>query len=42
MPILRYDPSMAPRWNEFVANSANATFLHDRRYMDYHADRFMD
>ena len=42
MPILRYDPSMAQRWNEFVRFSANATFLHDRRYMDYHADRFTD
>lgn len=29
-------------WNEFVAKSKNGTFLFDRRFMDYHADRFHD
>jgi len=29
-------------WNEFVAKSKNATFLLDRRYMDYHQERFTD
>lgn len=29
-------------WNEFVDRSKNATFLHDRRYMEYHEDRFED
>lgn len=29
-------------WNEFVAKSKNGTFLFDRRFMDYHADRFQD
>ena len=29
-------------WNEFVAQSKNGTFLFDRRFMDYHADRFQD
>lgn len=33
---------MAAEWNDFVAASRNATFLFDRRYMDYHADRFSD
>lgn len=33
---------MEAEWNSFAARSVNATFLFDRRYMDYHADRFAD
>ena len=33
---------MASRWNEFVKQSRNGTFLHQRGYMDYHSDRFED
>lgn len=40
--IERYDQSRRREWNEFVARSRNATFLFDRDYMDYHADRFAD
>lgn len=29
-------------WDQFVRESANATFLLERGYMDYHADRFPD
>ena len=29
-------------WNQFVAQSKNGTFLLDRRYMDYHQERFTD
>ncbi len=40
--IRRYTPEYADEWNQFVAQSKNGTFLFDRRYMDYHADRFND
>lgn len=40
--VLRYDGSMKSKWNSFVANSINGTFLFDRNYMDYHSDRFTD
>ena len=40
--IQRYNPSMAETWNRFVSQSKNGTFLFDRGYMDYHADRFQD
>ena len=40
--IKRYTPDKTDEWNEFVAQSKNGTFLFDRRYMDYHADRFHD
>jgi hypothetical protein len=29
-------------WNAFVATARNATFLHDRRFMDYHSHRFTE
>ena len=37
-----YTPDEAECWNELVAQSRNGTFLFDRRYMDYHSDRFAD
>ena len=40
--IVRYSAERADEWNAFVAASKNGTFLFDRRYMDYHADRFVD
>ena len=40
--IERYTPEMQAQWDELIANSRNATFLHHRNYMDYHADRFTD
>ena len=40
--IRRYSPDQAEAWNQFVAQSKNGTFLFDRRFMDYHADRFAD
>lgn len=40
--IIRYTAERADEWNRFVAQSKNGTFLFDRRYMDYHSDRFED
>ena len=40
--IRRYVPEYADEWNQFVAESKNGVFLFDRKYMDYHADRFCD
>ena len=40
--IVRYSASKADEWNQFVAQSKNGTFLFDRQFMDYHADRFCD
>jgi Acetyltransferase (GNAT) domain len=37
-----YTPDDAPRWNALAAANPNATFLFDRGFMDYHADRFTD
>lgn len=42
LELRRYAPASAREWDEFAAASRNATFLHRRAYMDYHADRFRD
>ncbi len=40
--VVRYTAEHADEWNAFVARSKNGTFLFNRAYMDYHADRFTD
>lgn len=42
MEIRRYRLEDKELWNSFVSKARNATFLFDRNYMDYHADRFDD
>lgn len=42
MKIVQYTPQMANEWNVFVRESKNGTFLFERGFMDYHADRFED
>jgi hypothetical protein len=37
-----YESSYRIIWNDFVRSSKNGTFLLDRGYMEYHADRFKD
>jgi hypothetical protein len=40
--VERYNADREAEWNDFVRQSKNGTFLFDRRYMDYHRDRFVD
>lgn len=40
--IIRYTHDRQPEWDVFVRSSRNGTFLFERGYMDYHADRFTD
>ena len=40
--VRRYTTEYTDEWNRFVSASKNGTFLFDRRFMDYHADRFHD
>ena len=42
MILTPYNKEREAEWNEFVAHSKNGTFMLDRRYMDYHSDRFED
>ncbi|MCR5077356.1 MAG: GNAT family N-acetyltransferase [Prevotella sp.] len=40
--IRQYTTNQAAAWNQFVEQSRQGTFLLNRSYMDYHADRFHD
>ncbi|ERJ77886.1 GNAT family N-acetyltransferase [Prevotella melaninogenica] len=40
--VKQYSQEQAREWNAFVEKSRQATFLFNRSYMDYHADRFHD
>lgn len=42
MIIVRYNDSLKADWDTFVRISRNGTFLFERDYMEYHADRFTD
>jgi len=42
LTVERYQASEKSTWDEFVASSKNGTFLFYRKYMEYHAERFMD
>ena len=37
-----YDEGMAEEWDNFVSKSAVGTFLHTRRFLSYHGERFID
>ena len=42
LTLSRYTPAHRLTWNDFVRQSRNGTFLLEREYMEYHADRFAD
>lgn len=42
LTLLHYTEELSDLWNRSVSESRNGTFLLDRRFMDYHRDRFTD
>src|SRR5579871_3372810 len=40
--VERYAPAMKEEWDRCAAEARNGTFLFQRDYVDYHADRFED
>lgn len=42
MNILPYSVNRREDWDQFILSSKNGTFLFQRSFMDYHADRFFD
>lgn len=42
MKIVAYRNELRDEWDAFVRSSRNGTFLLERGFMDYHADRFVD
>jgi Acetyltransferase (GNAT) domain len=42
MRLRRFDDSDAARWDAFVPTTAQGCFLHTRRFLGYHGERFAD
>lgn len=42
MQVRAYTSADAERWDAFCAEALGATFLHTRRFLSYHGDRFAD
>jgi hypothetical protein len=40
--IEAFEPQLAAEWDELVERAPNGTFLHTRRFLSYHEDRFED
>ena len=42
MRVLRYTDADATQWDDFASHAPMATFLHSRRFLSYHGERFKD
>ena len=42
MRVRRFQPEDASKWDDFCQKSHSGTFLHCRRFLSYHGDRFVD
>lgn len=42
MEVIRYSAELREDWDKLIRSSRNGTFLFERQFMDYHADRFED
>jgi hypothetical protein len=42
LKVVPYKSSDAAQWDEFCATTTNSTFLHTRRYLSYHKNRYID
>jgi hypothetical protein len=42
LEILPFNSNNENIWDDFVNSSVNATFLHSRKFLNYHGDRFKD
>jgi hypothetical protein len=42
LTVERYTPDRKTKWDAFVQTAKNGTFLFERDYLEYHADRFVD
>ncbi len=42
LKVIPYRASDAAQWDQFCADKSNATFLHTRRYLSYHENKYVD
>ncbi|ACC71485.1 GNAT family N-acetyltransferase [Paraburkholderia phymatum] len=40
--VIPFEPALRDAWDTFCTNAVNSTFLHTRRFLGYHGDRFND
>jgi hypothetical protein len=40
--VIKYSKEFHSQWDSFIESSKNSTFLFNRNFIDYHADRFID
>ena len=40
--LVSYEPQMVDLWDNFLLQDSNGTFLHTRKYLSYHGDKFKD
>lgn len=40
--VVRYSDLFKDKWDKFILNSINGTFLQSRTFLDYHGERFVD
>ena len=40
--VTQYTPDLKDAWNNFVSKCFNASFMHQRDFMEYHSGRFKD
>ncbi len=40
--FVQYTSDRKEEWNDFIAKSKNGIFMFNRKFMDYHSDRFVD
>lgn len=42
MKVIQFSESQSPQWDEFLKSCPMATFLHSRKFLSYHKNRFKD
>ena len=40
--VVPFAPDFSDVWDQFVSSSVNGTFLHTRKFLEYHGSRFLD
>lgn len=42
LKVIEFQTTLSGQWDEFIARSHQATFLHSRKFLSYHGDKFKD
>jgi hypothetical protein len=42
MKVIKFEKPLSEQWDDFIISCPMATFLHSRKFLSYHGDRFKD